>query len=108
MNTVFSIMLMAYTASLVVHFVVASMAIDTMQKTMARRGSLPRWTHDYCERAGVRIFENRAFTTTLTRKGVEAIFNPMFVPMVNTYQGLRTLVLMASDAVAAAVRRPAL
>ena len=41
MNTVFSIMLMAYTASLVVHFVVASMAIDTMQKTMARRGSLP-------------------------------------------------------------------
>ena len=52
MNTVFSIMLMAYTASLVVHFVVASMAIDTMQKTMARRGSLPRWTHDYCERAG--------------------------------------------------------
>ena len=42
MNTVFSIMLMAYTASLVVHFVVASMAIDTMQKTMARRGSLPR------------------------------------------------------------------
>ena len=30
------------------------------------------------------------------------------MPMVNTYQGLRTLVFMASDAVAAAVRRPAL
>lgn len=108
MNTVFSIMLTAYTASLVVHFVVASVAIDTMQKTMARRGALPRWTHDYCERAGVRIFEARAFTTELTREGVEAILNPMFVPVVNTYQGLRTLVLMASDAVAAAVRRPAL
>ena len=70
MNTVFSIMLMAYTASLVVHFVVASMAIDTMQKNHGAKGVFARWTHDYCERAGVRIFENRAFTTTLTRKGL--------------------------------------
>ena len=100
-------MLMVYTASVAVHFIVASAAIDTMQKTMAKRGSLPRWTHDYCERAGVRIFENRAFTTQLTREGMEAILNPMFVPVLNTYQSLRTLAFMAVDALSLAVRRAA-